>query len=78
MFDEKRELVERLLSEIASLGESFDAFPHDDPGQAAAYAHESLKARMQSARDVADALEVLVDARAWPMPTYSEVLHNHQ
>ena len=48
------------------------------PGQAAAYAHETLKGCMQSARDVADRLEVLVDARTWPMPTYSEILHDHQ
>ncbi len=78
LFDEKRKLVERILSEIDSLAEAFDAIPHDDPGQAATYAHEALKARMQSARDAADALEMLVDARRWPIPTYSEVLHDHQ
>ena len=78
LFDEKRKLVERILSEIDSLAEAFDAIPHDDPGQAATYVHETLKARMQSARDAADALEMLVDARRWPIPTYSEVLHDHQ
>ena len=60
------------------LADAFEAFPHDDTGQAASYAHETLKPRMQSARDAADELETLVDARAWPMPTYSEVLHHHQ
>ena len=78
MFDEKRRLVEELLSEIEKLADTFESFPHDDPGQAASYAHETLKPRMQSARDVADRLELLVDGRAWPFPTYSEVLHHHQ
>ena len=78
MFDKKRELVEELLSETENLADAYDAFPHDDPGEAASYAHESLKPRMQSARDVADRLELLVDGRAWPFPTYSEVLHHHQ
>ena len=78
LFDEKRKLVERLLAETETLGATFDAFPHDDPGEAATYAHETLKVNMQSARDVADSLEGLVDARAWPMPTYSEILHDHQ
>ncbi len=78
MFDEKRKLVEDLLSEIEKLADTFESFPHDDPGQAASYAHETLKPRMQSARDVADRLELLVDGRAWPFPTYSEILHHHQ
>ena len=78
LFDEKWKLVEQLLSEIENLAEAFETFPDDDPGQAAAYAHETLKGCMQSARDVADRLEVLVDARTWPMPTYSEILHDHQ
>ena len=78
LFDEKRKLVERLLSETENLADAYEAFPHDDAGQAASYAHETLKPRMQSARDVADELETLVDGQAWPMPTYSEVLHHHQ
>ena len=78
LFDEKRKLVEQLLSEIENLAEAFEAFPDGDPGQAAAYAHHTLKQHMQSARDVADRLETLVDARTWPMPTYSEILHDHQ
>ncbi len=78
MFDKKRALVEELLSETERLADAYDAFPHDDPGGAASYAHEALKPCMQSARDVADRLELLVDGRAWPFPTYSEVLHHHQ
>ena len=77
-FERKRKLVERLLSETEKLADAFEAFPHDDPGQSASYAHETLKPHMQSARDAADELEVLVDGRAWPFPTYSEVLHHHQ
>ena len=35
LFDEKRKLVEQLLSEIENLAEAFETFPDDDPGQAA-------------------------------------------
>lgn len=78
LLSEKRELAERLLAETDNLAETIEGFADDDPGQAAFYAHETLKPVMQSARDVADRLEMLVDARAWPMPTYSEILHDHQ
>ena len=78
LFDEKTALVQHLLTETDKLAEAFDAFPDDEPAQAAAYAHETMKPRMQSARAVADRLEALVDGRLWPLPTYSELLHGHQ
>ena len=78
LFDEKEELVGRLLAVTEELADAFDSFPQDDPAQSATYADGTIKPLMQSARQVADRLEVLVDRRLWPLPTYSEVLHGHQ
>ena len=78
LFDEKRDLVQKLLTETDGLAEALDAFPDDAPARSAAYAHESLKPAMQAARDVADRLEAVVDSRLWPLPTYTEVLLGHQ
>ncbi len=78
LLDRKQELVGQLLAETDRLAEAYDAFPQDDPGEAATYAQETVKPLMQSARDAADRLETLVDARTWPLPTYSEILHDHQ
>ena len=78
LFGEKEELVGKLLAATEALADAFDGFPEDDPAQSAAYADGTVKPLMQSAREVADRLEVLVDRRLWPLPTYSEVLHGHQ
>ena len=78
LFGEKKDLVQQLLSETDKLSEAFDAFPAGSPAQSASYAHETIKPLMQSARGVADRLETLVDARLWPLPGYTEVLHGHQ
>ena len=78
LFDEKEELVGRLLRETEELETVFDNFPVDDPALGASYAHEAVKPAMESARAVADRLEALVDARRWPLPTYSEIIHGHQ
>ena len=75
---EKKELVQRLLAETDKLSDAFQAFPEDDPAQAALYAHETIKPLMESTRGVADQMEGLVDRRLWPFPTYSEILHDHQ
>ena len=77
LFDEKRELVQRLLTETEALALAFERFPEDE-SEAAAYAHESVKPAMESARAVADRLEALVDARLWPLPSCSELVHGHQ
>jgi glutamine synthetase len=78
LFSEKKDLVQQLLTETDKLSEAFHNFPEDDPAQAALYAHETIKPRMESARAVADRLEAIVDSRLWPFPTYSEILHGHQ
>jgi glutamine synthetase len=78
LFSEKNDLVQQLLTETDKLSEAFQKFPEDDSEQAASYAHETIKPRMESARAVADRLEAIVDSRLWPFPTYSEILHEHQ
>jgi glutamine synthetase len=78
LFDEKKELVQQLLTETDTLSEAFSNFPEDDPAQGASYAHETIKPLMESARAVADRLEEIVDSRVWPLPSYSEMLHGHQ
>ncbi|MYE04204.1 MAG: glutamine synthetase type III [Bacteroidetes bacterium SB0662_bin_6] len=78
LFDEKRRLVEELLSGTDDLVSAFEAFPEGDSTQAAVYAHDVVKPLMQSVRVLADRLETMVDERLWPLPTYSELLHRHQ
>ena len=78
MFENKRALVFRLLEETEKLAAAFDGFPVDDSATAATYAHERIKPAMEAARTVADELEGLVDARLWPLPSYSELVHGHQ
>ena len=77
LFDEKKDLVQQLLAETEKLSAAFAGFPEDDPAQAASYANATIKPAMDGARAVADRLEALVDARLWPLPDCSEVLHSH-
>ena len=37
----------------------------------------AIKRAMESARVTVDALEALVDAELWPVPTYAEMLNIH-
>ena len=76
LLDGKRELVARLLERIDALSGAIDGWPEDDLSRAASYAHGTVKPAMRSARDVADRLEALVDARLWPLPDYSELIHH--
>ena len=78
MFDEKKGLIEQLLAQTEQLVDVFDGFPDDDSAAAAAYAHGSVKPALESARAVADRLEAVTDARLWPLPSYSELVHGHQ
>ena len=78
LFGEKEDLAQQLLTKTDELAKAFAGFPEDNPARSASYAHEILKPSMQSAREIADQLEDLVDARLWPLPTYSEVLLTHQ
>ena len=78
LFDEKSDLVRQLIEETENLSAAFSDFPEDDPAAAASYAHAAVKPAMEAARAVADRLEAVVDARLWPLPDCSEILHSHQ
>ena len=75
--DAKKDFVQQLFTEVDKLSEAFNDFPEDDPKQSALYALETIKPLMETARDAADRLEGIVDRRLWPIPTYSEMLHEH-
>ncbi|MEE8294236.1 MAG: hypothetical protein V3R64_00850, partial [Sphingomonadales bacterium] len=77
LLSEKKDLVQRLLTETDKLSGAFQGYPEEDPLQSAFYAQETIKAAMASARAVADKLEGLVDHRLWPFPTYSDLLLEH-
>jgi glutamine synthetase len=74
----KKDLVQSLHTEVDQLSEVFDNFPDEGPERDALYAQETVKPAMDSARLVADKLEGMVDRSLWPLPTYSEMLHDHQ
>ncbi len=78
LLSKKKDLVQRLLTETDKLSEAFDNFPDEETAQSAEYAQDTIKPLMNSAREVADQLEGIVDSRLWPFPTYSELLHEHQ
>ena len=78
LIDQKRDLVQRLLTETEKLSEAFDGFPEEDLARTALCAQDTLKPLMESARVVADQQEGIVDRRLWPFPTYSVLLHEHQ
>ena len=40
----------------------------------AMYAHDTVIPAMEAARKVADALELKVSKKAWPFPTYADML----
>ena len=46
----------------------------EDVTARAMYEHESVIPAMESARKLADALEMKVAKRCWPMPTYADML----
>ena len=78
LLSEKKDLIQRLLTATDTLSDAFHGFPDEAPAQTASYAQETIKPAMESARELADRLEGLVDRRLWPFPTYSEMLHEHQ
>ena len=76
LLDRKKELVALLLERTDALSDAIAAWPEDDLSAAASYAHEAVKPAMQAARDAADGLETLVDARLWPLPDYAELIYH--
>ncbi|MDD7175369.1 MAG: glutamine synthetase III [Clostridiales bacterium] len=71
-----RELTEKtaeLISLQGALEAAVDGCPADTT-ECAMYDHETVIPAMEAARKVADELELLVAKKAWPFPTYADLL----
>ena len=71
---ELTELTAELISRQEALAAAVAAQP-EDVIECATYDHEMIIPAMEAARRVADELEMKVAKRAWPMPTYAELLY---
>ena len=78
---------ETLLTKLSKLGEELYAAGEklasaieaanavtDEQTKANAF-HDSVLARMDEARAIADSAEVLIDESCWPFPTYGKLLY---
>ena len=70
---ELTELTTELMDLTSVLDEAVAGEPEDLVARAM-YAHETVIPAMEAARKVADALEMKVAKKAWPMPTYADML----
>ena len=70
---ELTELTAALMEKTQALEAAALAEPEDVTARAM-YEHESVIPAMESARKLADALEMKVAKRCWPMPTYADML----
>ena len=71
-----KELTE-MTAELIAKQEALEAAVAGCPEDATAcgmYDHETVIPAMEAARKVADALEMKVAKKAWPMPTYADML----
>ena len=68
------ELTAELAEKTAALSAAVDAEPLET-AERAMYEHETVIPAMEAARKLADALEMKVAKRCWPMPTYADLLY---
>ncbi|MGN0997833.1 MAG: glutamine synthetase type III, partial [Candidatus Ventricola sp.] len=68
------ELTAALAEKTAALSAAVDAEPQET-AERAMYEHEAVIPAMEAARKLADALEMKVAKRCWPMPTYADLLY---
>ncbi len=64
-------------AELSALTEALEAAVDGAPSgleACAMYAHETVIPAMEAARKAADALELMVDKKVWPLPTYADML----
>jgi glutamine synthetase len=66
-------LTDTLMDGCVKLEADLAAIP-SGPEEAMRYCHDVLIPDMTAARETADTLETLTDAKAWPFPVYSELL----
>ena len=63
-----------LVEKAAALRAAVDAEPQET-AERAMYEHEAVIPAMDAARELADALEMKVAKRCWPVPTYADLLY---
>ena len=67
----------QLEKRIADLSDAMQAQPiGDDPLASARYMKDVVIPAMRELRKVSDELETITDRKAWPFPTYDELLFN--
>ena len=70
------DMISDLAEKIDSLEEKVAAAASkiEDCGKQAASYHDEVIPEMNAVRKAADALEMIVDADLWPLPSYAEML----
>ena len=63
----RNDVLQKTIAEMETVTDAYD--------KAKQY-REHVYVAMQQLREVADQLEVLVDEKYWPIPTYSDLLYN--
>ncbi len=67
-------LLDTLYAQAGAIGGAVDALPEEGPQAQASYYHDSVIPAMDAARKTADALELCMGKKYWPMPSYSDIL----
>ena len=70
-------LTDELAEKTIALEDILDKAPEGEK-EAMLFFHDSVLPAMAEVRDRADKLEVLTDKKAWPFPTYSELLFSER
>jgi len=74
---EKVQEITELTGALIEKTEALEAAVEGEPAalvERAVYAHEEIICAMEEARKVADLLEMKIEKKAWPMPTYADML----
>ena len=80
----EKETAEKILALMTTLKEGADSLAEDlaampeDIEEAMYYCRDTLIGDMSKARAAADALELLVDRKAWPFPTYADLMFSER
>ena len=80
----EKETAEKILALMTSLQEGADSLAGDlaampeDMEEAMYYCRDTLIGDMSGARAAADALELLVDRKVWPFPTYADLMFSER
>lgn len=74
---EKVQEITELTGALIEKTQALDAAVNGEPAaliERAVYAHEEIICAMEEARKVADLLEMKIEKKEWPMPTYADML----